>query len=167
MKRLILMRHAKSSWSDPEQKDIERPLNKRGLRDAPAMGKWLADKGYLPNQALVSSAKRTQETWRGVSSEIPDCPAEFQPQLYHAGPAALMAALHAAPAATESLLMIGHQPGIGDFARRLLATPPNVGDFDSYPTAATAIIDFEADAWSGIVWSSGNLTDFIIPRNLA
>ncbi|WP_111430491.1 histidine phosphatase family protein [Rhodobacteraceae bacterium DSL-40] len=166
MKRLILMRHAKSSWSDPEQKDIDRPLNKRGLRDAPAMGKWLAGKGYMPDQALVSSAKRTQETWCGVTSEIPDCLAEFQPQLYQAGPAAMMTALQGAPATAESLLMIGHQPGIGDFARRLLAMPPNDGDFDRYPTTATAIIDFKADAWSAIAWNSGTLKDFIIPRNL-
>ena len=69
MRRLILMRHAKSSWADPGQRDLDRPLNKRGRRSAALVGGWLKRKGYRPDQALVSSARRAQETWSGVVGE--------------------------------------------------------------------------------------------------
>jgi phosphohistidine phosphatase len=66
MRRLILMRHAKSSWADPGQRDLDRPLNKRGRHAAGALGAWLKRRGYAPGHALVSTARRAQETWAGV-----------------------------------------------------------------------------------------------------
>ncbi len=161
MRRLILMRHAKSSWADPGQSDIDRPLNDRGRRDAPAIGAWLRDRGYLPDQALVSPAVRTRETWTGVASALGACPASFPPALYHAEPGRMLTTLREASGAT--VLMLGHQPGIGALAERLLATPPADPEFERYPTAATAIIDFETD-WPSLGWRSGTLADFIIPR---
>lgn len=165
MKRLILMRHAKSSWSDPGQADIERPLNKRGRRNAPTIGKWLAREGYLPQLALVSSALRTRETWDGVSGEVPACPAEFQSTLYHASSTTMLSSLRGASTA-DCVLMLGHQPGIGDFARRLLAETPRNSEFDRYPTSAVSVIDFECSEWREIGWGTGRLTAFIVPKLL-
>jgi phosphohistidine phosphatase len=167
MKRLILMRHAKSSWSVPDQVDFDRPLNKRGQRDAPAIGRWLKEKTYLPDLALVSTAVRTQETWDGLLDEIPDCPADFLRSLYHADAGTMRDALRSAPDDSETVLMLGHQPGIGDFGTRLLAQPPSHPDFTRYPTAAVAIIDFDFGAWNETGWGSGRLADFIFPGLLA
>ena len=73
MRRLILMRHAKSSWADPGQRDFDRPLNARGVRSAPLLGAWLRERGHVPDAALVSTARRTRETWAGLGlDDVPD-----------------------------------------------------------------------------------------------
>ena len=123
MRRLILMRHAKSSWADPGQRDLDRPLNKRGRRAAALIGGWLKKKGYRPDQALVSSARRTQETWAGVVAEAGPAETRYLPELYHAGPESMLEIVQRAPD-VGCLLVLGHQPGIGAFAARLLADPP-------------------------------------------
>lgn len=165
MKRLILMRHAKSSWDDPGQRDLDRPLNKRGRKAATMVGGWLKAKGYLPELALVSSARRTQETWAGVVAVTGAAPTTYLPELYHAAPEAMLAALRAAPDAA-TVLMLGHQPGTGAFAARLLATPPADESFENFPTAATAVIGFDIDGWQAAGWGAGRLVDFVVPRAL-
>jgi phosphohistidine phosphatase len=165
MRRLILMRHAKSSWADPTQRDLDRPLNKRGRRSAKLIGTWLKAKGYLPGAALVSTARRTQETWSGVVGTAGAAATTYVPELYQAGPEAMLAALRQAPD-IAAVLMLGHQPGIGEFARRLLAEPPDDADFAKFPTAAVAVIDFDADAWPAVAWGRGRLADFVTPRVL-
>ena len=164
MRRLIVMRHAKSSWADPTQRDLDRPLNKRGLKSARAIGAWLKRQGYRPELALVSSARRAQATWSGGVGKLGAAETRYLPELYHAGPETMLDALRRAPD-VGCLLMLGHQPGIGPFARRLLADPPADADFDKFPTAATAVIDF-AEAWSEIGWESGKLVGFVVPRAL-
>jgi phosphohistidine phosphatase len=165
MRRLILMRHAKSSWADPSQRDLDRPLNKRGRRSAALIGGWLKRKGLRPGQAMVSSARRTQETWSGVVAEAGPAETAYLPELYHAGPDTMLAVLRRA-ADVDCLLMLGHQPGIGAFAARLLAEPPDDADFAKYPTAATAVIDFDRERWSEVGWGQGRLVDFVVPRAL-
>jgi phosphohistidine phosphatase len=165
MKRLVLMRHAKSSWSDRGQADIERPLNKRGVRNATSLAGWLADKGYVPDHALVSSAARTRETWSILVDGTGAARADFLPSLYHAGPEAMMEVLRGAPD-VPTVLMLGHQPAIGEFAGRLVAEAPVDSDFERYPTAATSIIDFDIPAWDDAAWGAGKLTDFAVPRTL-
>jgi phosphohistidine phosphatase len=165
MRRLILMRHAKSSWADPSHRDLDRPLNKRGRRASELMGGWLKRKGYLPGHALVSTARRTQETWAGVVAAAGAAPTTYVPELYHAGPETILDVLRGAPEA-ERVLVLGHQPGIGMFARRVVAEAPDDAGFHKYPTAATAIIDFEVPHWADIGWESGRLVDFMVPRRL-
>lgn len=168
MRRLILMRHAKSSWADPGQRDLDRPLNKRGRRGAALVGAWLKRRGYRPKQALVSTARRTQETWAQLVAAAGAAETSYLPELYNAGPEALLAALRQAPD-VPVVLMLGHQPGVGAFAARLLAEAPGEAiakDFAKYPTAATAVIDFDADDWGGVDWRGGTLTDFVVPRAL-
>ncbi|MBA3323860.1 MAG: histidine phosphatase family protein, partial [Rhodobacteraceae bacterium] len=83
MRRLILMRHAKSSWADPEQPDFERPLNSLGKRGAAAVGAWLAERGIVPQAALVSASVRTQETWAQLGPAFADVPMTPLQGLYH------------------------------------------------------------------------------------
>ncbi len=166
MKTLILMRHAKSSWDDPAQKDIDRPLNKRGRNAATLLGRWLRQKGYQPDFALVSVAERTRETWARVVAETGDRPARFEPELYEARPEAMLRVLGKAPD-VNTVLMLGHMPGIGEFARQLLREPPGSTDFTRFPTAATAVIAFDVADWSDVGWSTGRLTDFVVPKHLA
>jgi phosphohistidine phosphatase len=165
MKRLILMRHAKSSWAVTGQPDIERPLNKRGIRNSTAVGEWLKSRGYLPDLALVSIATRTRETWARLAEIIGPARVEFVPALYDAEPEAMLTVLRGA-ADVPNLLVLGHQPGIGALAHRLLASPPDDAEFGRYPTAATAVMDFDIQAWGAAGWEAGVLADFAVPRAL-
>ena len=161
--RLILMRHAKSSWADATQRDLDRPLNKRGRRAAALVGAWMARHGYRPDLALVSSARRTQETWAAIVAEVGPAETTHVPELYHAGPDSMRAVLHRA-GDVGTVLILGHQPGVGAFASRLLAAPPADPDFARYPTAATAVIDFDKTAWADVGWGDGRLVEFVVPR---
>ena len=163
MTTLILMRHAKSDWNSPAESDFDRPLNARGQRSAQALGTWLRDKALHPGEALVSSSRRTQETWERLA--IRSCRVWFLDDLYHASAAQMLAALRRAEAGT--VLMIGHNPGIASFAGELLApdqAPPP--DFHRYPTCATSVIDFPAPSWDRVGPGIGTLSDFIVPRDL-
>ena len=164
MRRLILMRHAKSSWADPGQRDLDRPRLFSGRRSAALVGAWLARKGYRPQHGLVSIARRTQETWAAVVAVVGGAETTYLPEIYHAAPETLLGVLRAATGAR--VLMLGHQPGIGVFAGRLLASPPADADFENYPTAATAVVDFDVADWAAVAWGSGRLVDFTVPRRL-
>lgn len=166
MRRLILLRHAKSSWADPGQQDFDRPLNPRGQRAAAAVGAWLADQGLLPDVALVSPAARTRETWARLGPAYAAIPASFPDALYHAEAPALLALLQSAPAEAACVLILGHQPGIGELASRLLPEPPDDPEYLRYPTAGTAIIDFDVDDWTEAHWDEGRLFAFTTPRRL-
>lgn len=165
MLTLTLMRHAKSSWADPRQDDFDRPLNGRGRRAAPLIGDWLAARGVLPDAALVSAAARTRETWACLGPAFADIPASFRAELYHSGADMMLRVLRAAT--SPRVLMLGHQPGIGDMAARLLAAPPDDPSFDRYPTAAAAVIAFDAPDWTAVAWGSGRLDAFATPAALS
>lgn len=123
MKRLILTRHAKSSWDDPLTPDHDRPLNERGKAAAADLGQWLASRGYIPDEVLCSDALRTRKTWSGIAPALPGTPVlELKPALYHAGPDVMLAVLRHATGNT--VMMIGHNPGIAEFAARLVAQAP-------------------------------------------
>jgi phosphohistidine phosphatase len=165
MRRLIVMRHAKSNWTDPGLRDLDRPLNKRGRRSAALIGAWLRERDYKPDRALVSNARRTQETWDGVVAVSGAAATSYLPEIYHAEPETLLRVVQAA-SDEPSLLLLGHQPEIGEFARRLLREPPADATFEKFPTAAVAVIDFGCDGWADIGWGSGTLTAFVVPRAL-
>lgn len=166
MKRLILTRHAKSSWDDPAMSDHERPLNERGRAAAADLGGWLASRGYLPQEVLCSDALRTRQTWEGVAPALGEGAAlVLKPSLYHAGPDVMLAVLKHATAST--VMMIGHNPGIAEFAGRLVAQAPLNPEFARYPTGATLVVSFEVAEWKDIGWHTGSVRDFIVPRELA
>jgi phosphohistidine phosphatase len=165
MKRLILTRHAKSAWDDPLTPDHDRPLNERGKAAAADLGQWLASRGYVPQKVLCSDAVRTRQTWSGIAPALPATPLmEQKPALYHAGPDVMLAVLRHAQA--DTVMMIGHNPGIAEFAARLVAHAPLNPEFDRYPTGATLVADFIIDSWEEVGFGMGATVDFIIPREI-
>lgn len=166
MKRLILTRHAKSSWDDPMMSDHDRPLNARGRAAAAALGRWLASRGNVPGEVLCSDSLRTRETFDLAAAEMPGAPAPvLKPALYHAGPEVMLAVLRRATA--DVVMMIGHNPGIGEFARRLLARHPPGAAFARYPTGATLVADFAGEGWETADFGAAALVDFIVPGDAA
>ena len=155
------MRHAKSSWGDISLPDHDRPLNKRGRVSAQAMGGWLRTNGYLPDAAVSSTSQRTGETFHALDFDIP---VHFTRSLYHAGPEVMMDVLRDQTA--QTLLMLGHNPGIAEFADRLVTQAPRHPRFPDYPTCATSVIRFDVDSWKDIGWREGQPIDFAIPREV-
>ena len=160
-KTLIVLRHAKSSWDDPGQADHDRPLNDRGKRSSRALGDWLASRGYEPEEVLCSTSQRTRETWERVAvAPLEVRPhVRFEPALYQASPEKMLEVLRTAKAPT--VMMLGHNPGIAEFAMTLPARPPLDPDFRRYPTAATLVVDFPVDDWAAIQPGQGSVMDFV------
>ncbi|MEM6277151.1 MAG: histidine phosphatase family protein [Pseudomonadota bacterium] len=160
MKTLIVMRHAKSSWSDPGAQDIDRPLNDRGVKSAKAIGEWLTFGGFVPNLVLCSNARRTAQTWRnlGLEAEL-----RFRAPLYHAPAETILAEARAADG--ECVLILGHNPGIAEFASLILDTPPSHARFRDYPTGATLVAQFEG-AWSDLSAGKATARAFTVPRDV-
>jgi phosphohistidine phosphatase len=161
VKRLILMRHAKSDWSASGD-DHSRPLNKRGTESAPAMGAWLCRKGWRPDEVLCSTSTRTRQTLDLLG--LADMPTRFERGLYLAEADQIVDFLYTAEAMT--VLLIGHNFGIGNCAHRLVKTPPAHPRFLDYPTCATSLIAFDIDDWTDIRWRIGHCEDFAIPREV-
>lgn len=159
--RLILTRHAKSAWDDPLMADHDRPLNARGRRSARSLGDWLASRGYDPEEVLCSTARRTEETWEQVSAAVFETlpVLHMERGLYHASPDQMLSILKTATAPT--VMMIGHNPGIAEFAATLPAYPPKDPDFRRYPTSATLVVDFPVAQWTDIRAGEGDVRDFV------
>lgn len=164
--QLILTRHAKSSWDDPLLEDVDRSLNTRGQRDAQRIGLWLSAGGYHPDQALVSAARRTQETWSLISKAAPFSETEcaIQQGLYLASCDCILR--HLRKATAQTVILIAHNPGIGDFATRFAQSPAPHPDFARYPTCATTVFDVAADNWSEAQFGVNTVLDFCVPRDL-
>src|SRR6056297_3170020 len=145
---LILMRHAKSAWDDPALDDFDRPLNGRGRTSAQAIGRWLTECGHLPDEVIVSGARRTVETWSRMAGELPaTATMRSDPALYHANPETMLGVIRRA---TSTTTMIGHNPGLAEFAGRLAHTPHAHERFGDFPTAATAVMSFDVPSWSEV-----------------
>jgi len=159
--RLILLRHAKSSWASAGLADHDRPLNARGRRAASAVGEWLRQEGYVPDLVLCSTARRTRETAEllRLDSEVGTLS-----ELYHAEPAAMAGVLRRSGNA-GCVLMVGHNLGIAAFAASLVERPPAHPRFLDYPTAATLVADF-ASGWADLRAGTGAVVDFIVPADL-
>ncbi len=161
-RRLILTRHTKSSWDDPRTSDHDRPLNARGRAAAAELGQWLASREYLPDQVICSDAARTAETWASVGAALGAAPKpDLTPALYQAGPDQMLAILQGATG--TCVMMLGHNPGIGEFAGMLPAELPIHADFNRYPTGATLVVDFEIADWSDLGAMRGSVLDFFVP----
>lgn len=163
--RLILIRHAKSSWDDPLQDDHDRVLNARGRAAAPRIGAWLADHGYRPAEVLSSTARRTLETWDLMAPALGEGTVmRRDPGLYHASAERMLEALNGC--AASPVLMLGHNPGIAEFAGRLVKRPPDNPRFARYPTCATLVVDFEGEDWSAVGFYAGKPIGFVTPKDL-
>ncbi|MGK7654646.1 SixA phosphatase family protein [Roseovarius sp. B08] len=162
MRRLVLMRHAKSSWGDPGLDDHDRPLNKRGKRSAKALGDWLRAQTIVVDEALVSSSVRTVETMQRLKI---DCDRQVLDPLYHAGSGDMLKVLRSR-ATGQTVLMLGHNPGIASFARDLMLAQPDHPRFEDYPTGATLVARFDIDDWQALHPGTGRFEAFIVPRDL-
>ena len=164
--RLILTRHAKSSWKHSGLDDHDRPLNRRGRESAASIGRWLSNKGYSPDLVLSSTSARTCETWERMSGEF-ECGVKILKvaSLYHSDPENILSEIRESETA-GTVLVLGHNPGIGETAKMLAALPPNQSEFGRYPTAATTVFDFDIPNWSRANWGIGRISDFIVPRML-
>jgi phosphohistidine phosphatase len=142
-KTLLLLRHAKSSWEDPQLDDHERPLNSRGRRVAPLMGQRLREEQLEPDFVFCSTAVRTRETAALVFAEqTTSRRISYHAELYHAEPAQISRFLNHVDASLQRILIIGHNPGLED----LLATL--TGKTVSFPTASLAHVDLNLKSWS-------------------
>jgi phosphohistidine phosphatase len=168
--RLLMFRHAKAEKGAPGTRDRDRPLASSGLKDALRMGTFMAHHGLIPDYALVSPARRTRETWEGLTSELPEgIPVYFDDRLYDATPEAIIAALQETPADVRSPLVVGHNPGLHEAAKRLIAS----GEVEArerlnegLPTSGLAVIDFPGNDWEKLHPRSGRLERFVTPRLL-
>ncbi|MEL6773907.1 MAG: histidine phosphatase family protein [Pseudomonadota bacterium] len=171
MKTVILLRHAKSSWADPELDDHDRPLNKRGKASAPLIADWMKRSGYRPDRVLCSSAKRTRQTLKRMRDAMPDLPqAILEPRLYHADPGVMFGLLSEQPDQSDTVLVLGHQPGLSAFARKLVnghVRPRCVRAFQHFPTAAAAVLTLPVARWEDLAPNSAAFIDFAVPRELA
>ncbi len=158
--RLILMRHAKSDWS-MDGEDHDRPLNPRGEASARILGDWLRAEGYLPDEVLCSTSCRTRQTLTLLKLTAP---IRFEKNLYHASPDTLLKMLRTARG--QTVLLVGHNPGISSLASGLVALHPAHIRFRDYPTGATLIVDFDIPSWTKLTRGTGNAQDFVIPREL-
>ena len=162
MKRLLLLRHAKSSWDNPAQTDHERPLNKRGLRAAPLIGNVLVEHDLVPDTIVSSTAQRARSTAEIIARTCGfDGSIVFTDDLYLASPSAYLGIAAGLPDETMSVMLVGHNPGIERLASELAR------DHISMTTANLVVFDVQVDSWSQLVVNSPcRLIDIWRPREL-
>ena len=162
MKTLLLMRHAKSSWKDTSLADHDRPLNKRGERDAPRMGEHLNQENQIPDVILCSSAKRARLTVDGLLETCHfDGEIFIHNELYHSGTRTYLALLSALPTAIETAMIVGHNPGMEMLLEML------TGEDERLPTAALALIQLSIENWAQLSdEAEGELLNLWLPRTL-
>lgn len=160
MKRLILMRHAKSSWKQEGVDDHERPLNARGQRDAPRVAARLAELGWRPERVVLSDARRTRETWALMAGPLGRPPAVETRRLYLAGLGAIRQEARALPDEVGSALLLGHNPGWEEAASALS------GDAVGMTTANAALLESGAATWAEALAGPWRLVALIRPKDL-
>ena len=162
---LILMRHAKSDWNDPDLSDHDRPINKRGRKSARAIGSWLKVHKFEPDEILCSSATRAQQTLGKVQEYIGyNARSKTDPNLYLAEVRTMLAVLKMATG--NCVMMVGHNPGMALFVAGMCNAPSLHPDFNHYPTCATTVLRFPISNWSDITIGTGELLDFVAPKQL-
>ena len=171
MKTLLLMRHAKSAWSDARLADHDRPLNKRGERAAKAMADHIVASGHHPELVLCSTALRTRQTLAALIDRLPapSPPISLDKGLYLASQAALLGQLRAVADKVSSVLLIAHNDGIGDLAAALAGSGPDeaLGRLrEKFPTGALAVLAVPDGSWRDLAPGAARLLEFTRPRDL-
>ncbi len=162
MKRLLLIRHAKSSWSDPELADFERPLKKRGEKDAHVMGKRLAKQQLNPDCIIASPARRAIRTATIIAKEIgfPLKDIATDKQIYAADVADLLAVVQQIDDTCERVMVVGHNPGLSQLSQALTPDP-----IDPLPTCGIVCIDFALASWQELAPGRGTVVLFDYPKH--
>jgi len=160
--RLIVMRHAKSSWTSEATSDHERPLNERGRRDAPRIAERLVELGWVPHRVISSDAARTQETWARMADTFPAPESvQFTRRLYHGGIDAFISAVRDEPDEASCLMMIGHNPGWEDVVEWLAGEPIRM------TTANAVLLRHERVPWmESLAPDAWSLVDVLRPREI-
>jgi phosphohistidine phosphatase len=158
MPRLYLLRHAKSSWDDPDLSDHDRPLAPRGRKAAQAMRSHLVSAEVTPSLVLCSSALRARQTLERVA---PEGELRIEAELYGASARSLLERCRALPAHLESVMVIGHNPGMHELSLLLSGEPR-----EKFPTGALATLVLE-DGWSSLEPGGARLEAFVRPKDLA
>jgi phosphohistidine phosphatase len=170
MRRLLLLRHAKTERAEPGERDRDRKLMARGRADAPVIGAYMARHRLAPDFVLVSPVTRAEETWALVAAALGKPPRVARDaRIYNAGPQTLIEVIGETRDA-RALLVVGHNPGLHDLAVQLIAS----GDVEArerinekLPTSGLVVIEFPYDDWSRLHRSSGRLERFVSPRLIA
>ena len=174
MRRLMLLRHAKTENDAPSGRDQDRRLDNRGRHDAAEIGGWIGRHPPFPEIVLVSHAIRAHQTWEiaweAVKDLVPQPQVELVPELYGADPAQLLQIIREASAADPKLLMlVGHNPGMHELALALAGSGDAAGRTalaDNLPTSGLAIFDFAIDGWADVAFRRGCLVSFVSPKLL-
>lgn len=171
MKKLILVRHGKSSWDDPALDDHDRPLNPRGQGAAPVIARWLFQRGHQADIVLCSSSLRTRQTADLMAPELPGMPRpRIEQTLYHASPKTMLGLLGGLDGDLGTAMVIGHNPGLSALARKLASGPVRprcARAFEHFPTAAAAVFTADTDRWSDLAFGTARFVDFARPRELS
>jgi phosphohistidine phosphatase len=163
---LVVLRHAKSAW--PDVPDVERPLGKRGHRDAPKVGAWLRDHGWAPDRVLCSPARRTRETWQLAASGLDTSPpVTYDRRIYGADTTLLLRTIADGAERAATVLLIGHWPGVQDLALWLAGDGSDEEALQrvrtKFPTSGIAVLAIPT-GWTDLAPRVGRLTDFAVPR---
>ena len=169
MKTLYLLRHAKSSWDDVDLADHDRPLAPRGRKAVKKLAAYVRTEGIAPDLVLSSTSARTRETIEPLRKALGDPEIRFLPELYGAWEETLLDIVRSAGRTTRSLLLVGHNPGIEQLAIELAGS----GDAElrrrveeKLPTGALVTLVFRAESWGDVALGSGELTGYVVPRDL-
>jgi phosphohistidine phosphatase len=170
MRRLLLLRHAKTERAEAGERDRDRKLVARGRTDAPIIGAYMVGHRLLPDLVLVSPATRAEETWALVAAAFAKMPQVVKDQrIYNASTETLVELIRETRGA-PTLLVVGHNPSLHDLAMQLIAS----GDVEArerinekLPTSGLVVVDFPFDDWSRLHRSSGRLERFVSPRLIA
>lgn len=165
-RRLVLLRHAKSDW--PDVADHERPLAKRGKRDAPLVGRWLGNSGYLPDGVVCSTARRARQTWELAAATLTQTsgaapPVRYEPRVYEATVLGLLMLVREFSDDDRTMLIVGHNPGLAELAVGMTAPPPEPPA--AFPTAAVAVLGLAGD-WASAGPGEARLIAFEVPAGM-
>jgi phosphohistidine phosphatase len=167
VRRLHLLRHAKSSWDDHTLRDRDRPLAPRGRRATRRIARWARKHGVRPQLVVSSNAVRAQETLRGVLPGLGEPEVWVEVALYAASGDTLLQRVRALPDEAEEAMLVGHNPGLGDLLL-MLAEPGELRERAEakVPTGALAILEADVERWADIEPGGARLVAFVVPREL-
>ena len=168
MKRLVLLRHAKSAWDDDTLRDRDRPLAPRGRRAAKRVGKWARKQDLRPQLVLCSSAVRARQTLERVLPYLGEPAVWTEVTLYAASAETLLARIRGLPDEADTVMLVGHNPGLTDLAL-LLAAPGRKRERAAVNVPTGAVVELELDAvrWADVAPAQARMTRFVVPRELA
>jgi len=167
VRRLHLLRHAKSSWDDPALPDHDRPLAPRGRRAAARLAGWLEDNEVRPQLVLCSTAKRARDTLALLTGSLGEPPASLEDDLYHASATGLLARIRDVDDEVQEAMLIGHNPALQELCLLLAAaSPERDGVAGKLPTGALVSLELDIDDWADAGRGRARIVGLVRPRDL-